>query len=110
MTLIEDSTLTDVEPLLVLVSWRPLPYLLLLARMILEPGDLDVSSVNADEECRRVCIPRSRNVVDGAKRGRQDSKESREREREGCRDCVKKSRLSSRARMRFSNGICDVGQ
>lgn len=73
--------MTDVEPLLVLVTWRPLPYLLLLARVILEPGDLDVSSVNADEECRRVCIPRSRNVVDGAKRGEIQKNLERERER-----------------------------
>lgn len=66
-------------------------------RAVLEPGGLDVSSVNADEECRWVCIPRSRNVANGAKRG--DSKESREKEMQGLckknRDILRKRECDS---------------
>jgi len=42
----------------------PLPYPLAEpVEVALEPGGLEVSSVNADKECRRLCIPTSRNVA-----------------------------------------------
>lgn len=92
-----EDTLTDVKPgptLPILVTSRPLPYLLLPVGVVLEPDGLDVSSVNADEECRRVCIPRSRNVADGGKgrttRHQKNRKREREREGEGCRNWVKR--------------------